>query len=105
MNAHRPRARVKQRQHFGRALAEVLVRLFRRLPFRLPTGAWLRHRLERTGLVLAPGFQAQLLAQRVGVLDQLFLGWVSGSVTGMRPALRLRRTVPVWHQVRFSWKV
>ena len=102
MNAHRPRARVKQRQHFGRALAEIFVRLLCRLPFWLPTGAGLRHRLERARFILAPDFQAELRAQRVGVLDQLFLGSVSGSVTGTMPALRLRSTVPVWHHVRFS---
>jgi len=102
VNAHLPRTRVKQGQHFGRALAEVFLRLLRRLPFGLPTGARLRHCLERTSFVFAPDFQAELLAQRVGVLDQLFLGSASASVTGTIPAFRLRRTVPVGHQVRFS---
>ena len=41
--------------------------------------------------------------EAVGVLDQLFLGSASGSVTTAAPALRRRRAVPVGHQVRVRW--
>ena len=103
MNAHLPGTRVKQSQHLGRARTEVFVRLFRWLTFRLPTRTGLWDRLEGTCFVLAPDLQTQLPAQHVGVLDQFFLASVSGSVTVTIPALRLRRTVPVRHQVRLSW--
>ena len=103
MHPYLARTRLEQSQHLGRALTEVLVRLLRWVAFRLPTRTGLRYRLERPCFVLAPEIQAKLLAQRVGVLNQLFLGVLSGSVTATMPALRLRKTVPVWHQVRFSW--
>ena len=102
MHTHFSRVRMEQGQQLGRSIAEVFMRLLCRIPFRLPTRARLGHRLERTCFVLAPDIQTQLHAQRISVLNQLFLGWVSGSVTETVPALRLRKTVPVWHQVRFS---
>ena len=92
--------RVEQRQDLGRAVAEVLVGQASRLARRPPAPARVGDRLERPGLVGAPDRQAHRLAEPVGVLDQLFLGSASGSVTTAAPALRRRRAVPVGHQVR-----
>jgi len=60
------------------------------------------HRLVGSGLILAEQGEPEPLAAGVGAFDQLFMGVVSGSVTSTGPALRLRTTVPVWHQVRLS---
>ena len=78
------------------------MRLPRGLAFRSPSRAGMRHRLEWPGLVGAPDRQTELLAETVGVLDQLFLGVASGSVITTAPDLRRRRAVPVGHQVRVS---
>ena len=79
------------------------MRLPGRLALGLPGLAGMRHRLERPGLVAAPDRQAHRLAGEVGVLDQLFFGSASGSVTITGPALRLRSADPVGHQVRVRW--
>ena len=100
LDAHLPAGRVEQRQQLGRAVADVLVRLAGREPGGLPAAARIRHRLERPGLVLGPHRQPPLRPQPVGVLDQLFFGAASGSVTTTGPLLRLRRTTPVGHQLR-----
>src|SRR3954451_20731716 len=61
----------------------------------------MRHGLKGAGLVLTPNRQPKLGAQRVGLLDQLFLARASGSLTRTAPTcLRLRITTPVSHQVR-----
>ena len=79
------------------------MRLSGRLSLGLPLLARVGHGLERAGLVAAPDGQAQRRPQRVGVLDQLFLAWASGSVTTAAPALRLRSARPVGHQERLRW--
>ena len=56
---------------------------------RLPRHTRMRHRLERTGLVLTPDRESQLRAGCVGLLDQLFLAAASGSLTRTTPCLRL----------------
>ena len=81
LDADLPVGRVEQRQDLGRAVAEVLVRLARRLALGPPGLAGVGDRLERPGLVGAPDRQAHRLAQAVGVLDQLFFDSASGSVT------------------------
>src|SRR5215207_4393507 len=91
---------MEQGQDLGRAAADVFVRLHRRSPSRLPRHTRMRHRLERAGLVLTPDRQPQLCAERVGLLDQLFLAIASGSLTRTTPCLRWRLTTPVSHQVR-----
>src|SRR5262245_25010707 len=93
LHPHLARTRLEQGQHLGCAVAEVLVGLLRRLAFGLPTRTVLRYGLERSCFVLAPEIQTQFLAQRVGLLDQLFFGVLSGSVTATMPTLRLRKTV------------
>ena len=95
--------RVEQREDLGRAVAEVLVRLARRLALGLPGRAGMGHRLERPGLVGAPDRQAHRLPQRGRRPRSTFFGPASGSVTTAAPALRRRRAVPVGHQVRVSW--
>src|SRR3954447_22666013 len=61
----------------------------------------MRHGLKGTGLVLTPDREPKLGAQRVGLLDQLFLAVASGSLTRTAPAcLRRRIATPVSHQVR-----
>ena len=80
--------------------ADVLVRLGGRSPSRLPGHAGMGHGLKGTGLVLTPDRQPKLGAERVGLLDQLFLAIASGSLTRPTPCLRWRIATPVSHQVR-----
>src|SRR5215203_1599307 len=91
---------MEQGQDLGCSAADVFVRLRRRSPSRLPRYTRIWHRLERAGLVLTPDREPKLRAQRVGLLDQLFLAAASGSLTRTTPCLRLRITTPVSHQVR-----
>ena len=100
MNTNLPVRRMKERQHFDGTIPDILMRLTGRFAFRLPSGSRVGHGRERSGLVAAPDRQSQTLAQKVSLFDQLFLAWVSGSVTRTVPLLRLRTTVPVSHQVR-----
>ena len=72
---------MEQGQDLGRAAADVFVRLLGRVFARLPGWARMRHGLKRPRLVLAPDRQPKLSAQRVGLLDQLFLAKASGSLT------------------------
>src|ERR1700760_3623345 len=92
---------MEQGQDFGRAAADIFVRLRGGLAVWSPTAARVRHSLERTGLVLAPHRQAKPSALRLRPLDQPLFTTASGSVTRTRPpCLRLRTTTPVSHQVR-----
>src|ERR671927_409921 len=91
---------MKQGQDLGCAAPDVFVRLLGRLPARLPRHTWMRHGLKGAGLVLAPDRDPKLRAQRVGLLDQLFLARASGSRTRTTPCLRWRIVTPVSHQVR-----
>src|SRR3954463_7507780 len=91
---------MKQGQDLGRATADVFVRLGGRVFARLPGWAGMRHGLKRPRLVLTPNGQPQLGAPCVGLLDQLFLAVVSGSLTRTTPCLRVRIATPVSHQVR-----
>jgi hypothetical protein len=63
--------RVEQREELGRAVAEILVRLARRLALGPPGGAGMGNGLERPGLIGASDRQAQRLAGAVGILDQI----------------------------------
>src|SRR3954447_10148357 len=78
----------------------MYLRLRRRSPSRMPRHTRMRHGLKGTGLVLAPDREPKLGAERVGLLNQLFLAIASGSLTRTTPCLRLRITTPVSHQVR-----
>src|SRR3712207_2807429 len=92
---------MEQGQDLAGAAPDILVRPDGRAALRPPAAAQLRHRLERTSLVLAPDRQAEKGAERVGPLDQPLLAAASGSTTVTRPAcLRLRTTTPVSHQLR-----
>src|SRR3954453_12004028 len=91
---------MKQGQDPGCAAADVLVRLLCRVFARLPRHPGMRHGLEGAGLILAPDREPKLRPQRVGLLDQLFLAVVSGSLTRTTPCLRVRIATPVSHQVR-----
>src|SRR5947208_1651110 len=91
---------MKQGQDLGCAAPDVFVRLEGGLAARLPGWAGMRHGLKRPRLVLAPDRDPKLRAQRVGLLDQLFLARASGSLTRTTPCLRRRVATPVWHQVR-----
>ena len=71
-----------------------------RVTLGLPGRAGVGDRLERPGFVLAPHVQSQRRPERVRVLDQLFSGPESGSVTVTAPAFRVRTAVPVGHPVR-----
>jgi hypothetical protein len=63
------RTRLKQGQHFGRAIADILVCLAHRLAAGPPTGARIGLGLVRPRFILIPNRQTQLLAQRIGVFD------------------------------------
>src|SRR5215207_154934 len=91
---------MEQGQDLGRAAADALVRLGGRVFARLPGYSGMRHGLKRPGLVLTPDREPKLRPQRVGLLNQLFLAIVSGSLTLTTPCLRRRLTTPVSHQVR-----
>ena len=91
---------MKQGQDLGCAAPDVFVRLLGRVFARLPGWARMRHGLKGTGLVLTPDREPKLGAQRVGLLDQLFLARASGSLTRTTPCLRRRIATPVSHQVR-----
>src|SRR3954452_18757535 len=96
---------MKQGQDLGCAAADVLVRLLCRSPSWLPRHAGLWHGLKRPRLVLTPNGQPQLGAPCVGLLDQLFLAVVSGSLTRTTPCLRVRIATPVSHQVRLFFQL
>src|SRR5215207_4679470 len=91
---------MEQGQDLGRAAPDVFMRLGGRSPLWLPRPTRMRHRLKRPGLVLTPDREPKLRPQRVGLLNQLFLAIVSGSLTLTTPCLRWRLTTPVSHQVR-----
>src|SRR3954452_10427164 len=91
---------MEQGQDLGCAAPDVFVRLGCRLAARPPRHTGMRHRLERAGLVLTPDREPKLRPQHVGLLNQLFLAIVSGSLTRTTPCLRLRITTPGSHQVR-----
>ena len=61
--------------------------------------------LKRASFVLGPDTQPQRFAKKVGVLNQVFFAVVSGSVTSITPALRLRVAVRVGHQERLCCQV
>lgn len=90
----------EQRQQFGSAAPDVLVRLALRVPLGLPglTGLW--DGLVRASLILAPHGNADRLGDPIGQVDQPLFASVFGSTTVTMPALRLRWAVPVGHQVR-----
>lgn len=92
--------RAEQRQQLGGALAEVLVRLARRVPLRLPAGARVGNGLIRPRLILAQDRYPRRLRSAVRLLDEPLLCSAAGSVTVTTPVLRLRRAVPVGHHVR-----
>lgn len=96
---------MKQRQQFGRASANVLVRLAGGLAFGLPTRSGLGDGLVRTGLILTPDGNARLFSQGVRLLYRPLFSQALGSVTVTMPSLRLRWTVPVSHQVRLCCQV
>ena len=91
---------MEQGQDLGCAAAHIFVRLGGRVFARLPRHTRMRHGLKRPRLVLTPDREPKLCAQRVGLLDQLFLARASGSLTRTTPCLRRRIATPVSHQVR-----
>src|SRR3954471_18662230 len=91
---------MEQGQDLGRAAPDILVRPGGRFSARLPRHPGMRHGLKGAGLVLTPDREPKLGAQRVGLLDQLFLARALGSLTRTTPCLRRRVATPAWHQVR-----
>ena len=104
-DAYPPGRGMEQGQDLARAAPDVFMRSRGGLTSWPPSMARMRHRLERTGLVLAPDLQAQGRAEGIRPLDQPLFTSVSGSVTIAVPCLRLRATTPVSHQVRFFCQV
>jgi Recombinase len=99
-DAHLAGGWMEQRQHLGRAMANVLMRVASRPTDGLPVHAWLGDRLVQAGFVHTPHRQSHPFSLGVGLLDQPFFALASGSWTLTSPRLRLRMTSPVWHQVR-----
>ena len=95
----------EQGQQLGSASSDVLVGLTRRLALRLPGATGLWNSLVGPGFIFTPHRQAQGFAQTVGLFDQPLFAVASGSVTVTVPRLRLRRAVPVGHQVRLCCQV
>jgi hypothetical protein len=91
---------MEQRQHLGRAMANVFMGITSRLTDGLPMAAGLRNSLVWAGFVHTPHGQPHPLALGVGLLDQAFFALASGSWTTTSPRLRLRIAAPVWHQDR-----
>ena len=93
----------KQGQEFGRATADVLMRLATRLALGLPGLARLRNSLVRACFILTPHGNTYAFSDVVGEFDEPLFTSVCGSTTVTTPALRLRCAVPVGHQVRVRW--
>src|SRR5712672_1578421 len=91
---------MEQREHLGRAMPNVFMRITSRLTDGLPTDTWLGDGLVRTSFVHTPHRQSHPLALGNGLLDQAFFALASGSWTSTSPRLRLRMAAPVWHQDR-----
>lgn len=60
--------------------------------FWLPTGPWIGFGLVRPSFIFIPDRQSDLFTDLMCLLNQVFLGVVSGSVTITLPRLRLRTT-------------
>ena len=91
---------MKQGQHFGRSIANILMRLAYRMALWLPAFTWIGNRLIRPSFIFNPHRQSHFLPCTIGRLDQFFLGVASGSVTVTTPRFRFRATCPVSHQLR-----
>src|SRR5258708_27378358 len=91
---------MKEREHLGGAMPNVLMGVTSRLTDGLPTDAGLRNSLVWAGFVHAPHGQPHPLALGVGLLDQAFFALAFGAWTTTSPRLRLRIAAPVWHQDR-----
>lgn len=102
LDAHGPRRRMEQGELLGGAAAAVFMGIPGGLAVRLPVLARERDRRVGACLVFRPDWERLL---RVGGFDQLFFASVSGSWTVTMPALRLRTTVPVSHQLRSCCQV
>lgn len=100
LGAHQARLGTEKGQQFGCAAAHIFMRLQRGLALQVPVLAWLGNGLIRPCLVLIPQFQSGSFRLNVGLLDQSFFSGAAGSCTVTTPALRLRKAVPVGHQVR-----
>lgn len=105
LETYLPTGRMKQRQDFGRAVADVFVWVALGLSLRKPACTRAGNRGERPGLITAPDGESQFLAKGVSLFDQFFFAAASGSVTLTTPVLRLRSTSPVKHQERDFWQV
>jgi hypothetical protein len=99
LDPHLAIARMQEGQQLCGAIAHEFVRLADWLAFWAPGCAGIGQCLERAGFVRTPEIQADACCRRVGLLNQLFLGAVSGSLTVSGPSLRMRSAVPVRHQV------
>ena len=98
--SHFSRGRAKQGQQFRRSISELFMRLLFWFARLMPVTSRRRNRLRGSGLILTPQRDACLFCGLVGPLNHAFFPSVFGSCTRTTPSLRLRSTVPVWHQVR-----
>src|SRR5450755_94586 len=97
---HLTSRRMQQGEHFGSAVADVLMWLPNGFPFGLPATARIGDGLIWPCLILIPHRQSQAFSLLMRAFNQFFFATVSTSLTVTTPLLRLRLTVPVSHQVR-----
>jgi hypothetical protein len=92
---------MQQRQQFGCPIADIFMGLRGWFAFRLPTAASIRDRLIGASFIGVPDRQSEPFSYQVRPFNQFFFATASASLTVTTPRLRLRRTLPVSHQVRF----
>ncbi len=91
---------MEEREPFRGAMACVFVRVTPWFADGFPALTGTRDRLVGARFVLAPDRHSRGLGSCVRLLNQPFFRSASGSTTVTTPAVRLRRAVPVGHQVR-----
>jgi hypothetical protein len=93
--------RAKQGQQFGGIASEVLMVLSNWLSFGLPGWPSLGNGLIGPCFIFTPDLQSQPFSLQVRSLNDRFFSCVKGSwLCSTVPSLRLRKVVPVLHQVR-----
>ena len=99
-HADLPGCGMKQSQHFGRTIPWIFMRIAFRVQLDVPIGARIGGCRIGSSFIHSPHRQPERFAQLIGTLNQRFFVSVCGSVTTTVPALRLRKTLPVSHQLR-----
>jgi hypothetical protein len=83
---------MKKGEQFGRSISKIFMRLVFWFSFWLPTRSRIRFGLVRPSFIFISDRHPDLFTALMGLLNQVFFGVVSGSVTITLPRLRLRTT-------------